>query len=291
MPDLSRPRRLGRHTLGTALDVLLASGIPAERVAIRSAGPGWPPQLVLRQEPPPGLAVRPWTRIVLTIGGGGWIDAIPFPLRDQADDEIGTASLLELLDAPFLRLRHHLSRGGAASGRASSDERWLERIFHIDLHAWPSALRGSLATLARELHVAGGRADGLRRGFDLIFGLPIRTLSSRVGIVPFAGARSRLGARGSRLGVDLLLGEGLRERVVLEVTYGPLDTASYLRHQAEPRRMQRRALHHLLAPAGFGEIRERWEVEARSGGCRIGGDAGILLGVDGRLGSPAGGRS
>jgi hypothetical protein len=112
MPDLVRPRRGARHTLDTALRALRALGVDDARVVVESAGAGWAPGSVVRQQPAPGAALGPHARVVLAVAGVGALEALPYALRDVDDSAFGVDPLVALLDNPVHKLRHHLRGGG-----------------------------------------------------------------------------------------------------------------------------------------------------------------------------------
>jgi hypothetical protein len=291
MPDLCRPRRGVRQRVDAAVASLLHLGIDADRIVVESAGPGWAPGVVARQEPAPGTRLTPRTRVVLAVGGAGALDTLPFPLRDAHDDELRADRLLALTDNPVLKLGIFIRQAGGFLALRRDDPtaalRWIEDIFQLPSAPFPRELWYSVARLLPTLHRVAGRADAVPLALDVVFGLPVEGVRVVVARVERpAGAATRLGGDGARLGVDTTLAGGALEEPGVEVRIGPVPLPTYLDHTRPARRAQRDALYRLVLPAHLFRVDERWTVGDPAAGSRL-DDAPEppMLGVNARLGN------
>lgn len=290
MPDLCSPTRGFRHDLDSAMGTLRGLGVEADRITVRSAGPGWAPGTVLEQAPAPGTALSPRTRVALSVAGAGGLDLLPYPLRDGNEGEFGVDGLMALIDSPLAKLALHVRQAGGFLALHPDDEpvvlRWIEEIFGLSAHPFPRASWYALARLLPALHRVAGTADAVRLALDLVHGLPVASVRTLPGIVPLQ-TPTRLGKAASRLGVDAVAGAGIVAPCVLEVTLGPLSLARWREHQGDARRARRDALYRLVVPAGFhGSVREQWAVGDPAAGARPGDPRSEpVLGVNARLGA------
>jgi hypothetical protein len=292
MPDLCTPRRGFRHDLDSAYGTLRRLGVDPERIRVQSAGLGWHPGTVLRQSPPPGAPLGPRTPVVLTVAGAGALDLLPYPLRDEHATEFRADRLMALFDNPLHKLALHVRQAGGFLALHPDDavvtQRWIEEIFQLAPAPVPQGLGYPLARLLPVLHRVAGTSAAVELAFRLVLGLPVAETRVVAGVVPFPpGCRTRLGETGTRLGVDTVAGEGVVERSVLEVTFGPLDLAGWFHHAAPGRRAERDALYRLILPCHLhAAVRERWSVGDASSPARLGDPASQpLLGVNARLGA------
>lgn len=293
MPDLSGVTRGVRHTLDSALPSLLRLGVSLDEIVVESAGLGWPEGTVVRQRPEPGEPLRERARVVLGVAGEGALDALPYPLRDTDDTPFGVDPLFALIDSPLHKLSHHLREAGGYWALRSDDprsaRRWVEGVFQLDLAPWPERRWCSIARLLPMLHRVGGTEQGLRTALELVFGLPVESVSWTREEVPFEQGRVRLAGAGARLGVDTVLGGGRVEEAVAEVHLGPMTLDLYRAHQSPELRRQRDALYRLVLPSRLGAAaRERWTVGDRTAPLPLGDPfAEVALGVNSFLGRGA----
>lgn len=286
MPDFCRPSRGTRPCLDAAVASLLHLGVGPDRIVAESAGPGWPTGVVVRQEPAPGTPVTGRTRVVLAVGGAGALDTLPFPLRDEHDDELRIGALLALADNPILKLRIFLRRAGGFLAPRADDPvsalRWME-LFHLSPGPWPRELWPAAARLLPSLHRVAGRADAVPLALAVVFGLPVAGVHEAESLLDCGGSM-RLGQ--ARLGADAVLGGGARAGMSVEVLIGPVTLETYL--EQEHRRVQRDALYRLVLPAHVTRVEERWTVGDTRAASRLGeGHEPTMLGINSRLGEDA----
>lgn len=292
MPELCTPRRGFHHDLDSAVATLRRLGVEAERVVVRSAGPGWARGTVLRQSPEAGTELTPRTRVTLEVAGVGGVDLLPYPLRDGGDEGFGADELMALFDNPLEKLALHVRGAGGFLALHPDDDavtlRWIEEIFGLSSAPFRRECWYPLARLLPALHRVAGTAEGVRLALGMVFGLPVAQVRTVRGVVPLPPAgRTRLGRAASRLGIDTVAGEGVAAPCVLEVTLGPLTLAQWSEHHHDARRAQRDALYRLVVPAAlYRTVREVWAVGDPAIGARP-GDPGNepVLGVNARLGA------
>ena len=285
MPDFCRPRRGTRARLDAAVASLLHLGVGSERIVAESAGPGWPAGVVARQEPAPGTPLTGRTRVVLSVGGAGALDTLPFPLREADDGGLRVGALLALADNPILKLGIFIRHAGDLLAPSGDDPvaalRWIE-LFGLSPAPWPRELWPAVARLLPSLHRVAGRADGIRLALGFVYGLPVagvRLVDSAVE----SAASTRLGGSHTRLGVDAALAGGALVGSTLEILIGPVTLDTYLDHAN--RRAQRDALYGLVLPAHLSRVEERWTVGDPRAGSRLG--EGDVLGINFRLAEAA----
>jgi hypothetical protein len=288
MPDLCRPRRGTRARLDSAVASLLRLGVPPERIVAESAGPGWPAGVVARQEPAPGTPLAARTRIVLSVGGAGALDTLPFPLRDADDGHLRVGALLALTDNPLLKLGIFVRRAGGLFAPSGDDPaaalRWMD-LFGLSSAPWPRELWPGVARLLPSLHRVAGRAEAIPLALGIVFGLPVAGVRVVASSVEHA-ASTRLGGSHTRLGVDTVLAGEALVGSSLEIQIGPVTLDAYLDH--ESRRAQREALYRLVLPAHLARVEERWTAGDPLAGSRLGeGGDPPLLGINSRLAGAA----
>lgn len=293
MPDLVSPRRGVRHTLDSAIPTLLRLGVEMDRIVLQSAGPGWVKGTVITQKPAPGTALAPETRVTLEVAGAGALDTAPFPMRDSAEGEFRIDKLFALFDNHFLRLLHHIRAAGGLLDLHPDDpegaNRWIVEIFRLSSAPWPKERWYDLARLLPSLHRVAGRPDGAALALQAVYRIPASAVRLVAGIAPVpSGRRTRLGSQNGRLGVDALIGDGVTSFTVAEITLGPVDLATYRRHQRTDLRRERQALYRLVLPAHLRrEVRERWIVGDRNEPAVLGDNRReAALGVNSYLGAP-----
>ncbi len=292
MPDLAGIRRSVRHRVDSALLTLLRMGTDFSRIVLESAGAGESPGAVVAQSPEPGVELTPATRIVLRIGGGGAMDLMPFPLRDESDTELRGDRFFALFDNPALKLGFYLRHGGGYLALHPDEpltaRRWLEDLFAIPSTPWQQARWHAVARLVPRLHALGGTEAAVRVAMGAVFALPVERVVVTRDVVPFdQGDVVRLGAHGGRLGFDAVLGRGVVGVARVTVTFGPLSLAQWREASTDAATAERRALYPLILPAHVARhVDERWRVGHASAGTRLGNAARpALLGVNAYLAS------
>lgn len=266
MPDFCTPRRGVRQTVDAALASLQRLGVEPERVVLRAAGAGWVSGTVVRQDPPPGHQLTPETRLVLEVAGTGALESLPYPLRDDSDDDLRVDALFALFDTPLLRVRHVVRQAGGFleihPDEPATALRWIEGIFHVAPRAWSKRRWYAVARLLPTLHRVAGRTEAIPLAFRLVFGLPVASVRVVSGLAALPEARhTRLASANSRLGTDAALGVGLRATTAVEIVIGPVSLETYQEHQAPTDRVERDAIYRLVLPAHLHRaVRERWTV-------------------------------
>ncbi len=291
MPDLAGVRRTARHRVDSALLTLLRLGVDFGRIVLEAAGPGESAGAVVAQDPPPGTALTPVSRIALRVGGSGGLDLMPFPLRDESDTEFRVDRLFAIFDNPALKLGFFLRQGGAYLALHPDEpltaRRWLEDLFSVSAEPWPAERWHPLARLIPRLHALGGTAAAVRVAMRAMFDLPVAQVRVRRRMVPVAApAVMRLGTRNGRLGYDAMLGGGIVGDAHLEITYGPLSLPEWRRHGTPAAAREREALFPYILPAQLSAVTERWQVGDAAAGTRLDAAASpALLGVNAYLGA------
>lgn len=291
MLELSRPTRLFRHTLHTAIPALLELGVDLDQIAVLSAGAGWPRGTVVRQTPAAGTTLRPTSRVELFVAGGGTLDSLPYAMR--ADDPEGFAAdaFCRLFDSPLGKLQQHVAMAGGYFALHPDEPRtalrWIRDIFQLDDAGVPADAWYGLALLLPALHRLGGTTRGVALGMRIVFGLTVSDVDLTAGVAPLPeGRHTLLGTRNGRLGIDAVIGRGVTTASDVLVTYGPVSLNAYLLHAGHQWQRARRRILALILPASITVIRERWRVEAPVEGTRISSTGTpALLGVNSRLGA------
>ena len=87
-----------RHTQASALESLLAAGVPESKISFRFDGSGGKQGLVAAQHPPAGTSHENVDKVVVTISGFGLFHHLPFGMRlDTEDaDQVSTSELLDV---------------------------------------------------------------------------------------------------------------------------------------------------------------------------------------------------
>lgn len=290
MPDLCAVRRGFRLDVDGAVSALLRLGVPADRIVVESAGPGWRAGTILRQRPAPGTPLGPRTRVVLSVAGAGGVDHLPYPLRDGGDEALGVDALMALFDNPLHKLAIHVRQAGGFLALHPDEPaptlRWIEEIFQLSAAPFPPEARYPLARLLPVLHAVAGTSRAVALAFGLVFSLPVAGVRVVPALVPLDGRPpTRLGVAAARLGVDAVAGGGVVEAAGVEVTFGPLTLDEWRRHTAPGHRAERDALYRLVLPATLHDrVHEQWSVGSAGIPLRLDAAAEPRLGVNARLG-------
>ena len=243
---------------------------------------GYAPGTIVAQEPAAGEEVRHSTQVTLWIATPGCELSLPYPMRDRSSDsEFRVDRLLDLFDDPLLQLGQHIRRAGGFLDLQSQlslvVERWIERVYGLTAADWPADLRYALVCLMPSLHAQAGMPVGIRSFLHTLLGLHVHSIHVRCREVPVPEQEAgRLGVFGSQLGVTFTLGAGLRSAVELEIVFAePTSAAIRLKRGATDDARQklhriRETAYRLVLPLHFSHVTERWVVEPKMAGIRVG---------------------
>jgi hypothetical protein len=267
MPDFAGGAHAHHHSVHSALVSLEAMGISPHRITLRRAGRhALAAGLVIHQAPAAGEELTDETMITLHVAGLGFTHSLPAGLWDSGGEAAaGTREILEHLDDPLEKLRHWFHEGAPlfriAPGDLPACARWLA-LFGVDAHQWPASLWYPLASAVAQLPQMACTEEGCRLLLQTLLDLPLCGTRYRAcqETLPEA-ARSRLGQRASRLGVDLLLGDAVEDLAMLELEIGPVPLAVYERfaEQRDGRLLLGRVLELALPLSVTYEV--RWTVD------------------------------
>jgi predicted component of type VI protein secretion system len=162
--------------------------------------------------------------------------------------------------------------------------RWI-RLFGIDPTDWPRESWYPLAVLLPRLQDLAGREAGLRLALKVFLDLDVAAIHWRARRTRLSPeALSRFGERGSRLGIDLIVGDGLEDEAALGITLGPVSLPVYLQHHTEEGKQRIRQVLHFLLPYHL-EYAIRWLVGNADRAPRLGiGEENGLLGINTHFG-------
>jgi len=253
MPDMMRPRHGFSHTVDSALVALMRLGIGSERVTIRKAGRGWGKSRVIDQQPPPGKPLTPEMVVELTIEGDSMFHQLPVGMHEASrDGEIGTRELVSIFDDAVEKASVYVRLGGlifdVRPGNPGGCARWI-RLFGIDPENWPKARWYKLAIILPCLRYLTGRESGLRLAMRMLLNLEIASITWRPRRTLMHPAdRSLLGSQASRLGVDLLVGDGIDDEALMEITLRAKTLDKYRRYQTDEGQRRIAQVMRLVAP-------------------------------------------
>ncbi len=233
MPALAEGRESHRHSVHSALATLDALHIPAHRISIlRSGREAVGEGTVVRQSPAPGTPLLPDTMVRLFVAGLGFTHALPVGLWDSGGEtHAGTREVLEGFDDPLEKLQHWFHEGAPLFRLLPEDfeacARWLA-LFGVEAERWPRPLWYRLASLIAGMARCSCSQDGVAFVLDTLLSLPVQRFEyfPKWTELP-EGSLSLLGARASRLGVDLLVGDAAEELAGLEIELGPVPLGTY----------------------------------------------------------------
>jgi hypothetical protein len=291
MPDFAHSFYGFRHTVDSALEVLAALGVSASRVTVRMAGRGLPDYWVLQQSPPPGSELGPGVFVELTAAGLGFFHHLPVGMWDKGGEaEPGTQEIVEALDDPLQKAGHWIRQGARLFDIRPEDaaacSRWIS-LFGLNAEDWPVESWYNLALLLPSLHRLAGREEGIRLALDLLLGLPLFEIRKRPGWSYLDdGDLSLLGARASRLGVDLIAGDRMEDLARLTLVIGPVSLETYDEFREQENRQRLDAVLRLCA-ACHQNYRVSWLVLDPGRAPRLGVEKeNARLGVNSHLGRP-----
>lgn len=288
MPDLSWPQHGFYHTVDSALASLARAGIAPGRVTIKKAGHGWQPSRVVRQQPAKGSSLTPDAVVELSVEGDGLFYHLPTGMRVGGHTgEVGLEELASLFDDAIEKAAYYVRLGGlyfdiSADNKAGC-ARWI-RLFGIEPDEWPDRSWYKLSLLLPHLQRLAGRKEGLKLTLKVLLDLEMASLDWRPRQTLLANNElSRFGERASRLGIDLIVGDGVEDEAMMEITLGPVSLPTYQEHQEEGERRIHRVLR-LVLPYHLA-YSVRWLVGDRESAPRLGNRMeNAVLGVNSHLG-------
>src|SRR5215471_681343 len=290
MPDLIQPRHGFHHTIDSALLALLRMGVGLDRITIRKAGRGWARSRVIEQQPAAGAPLGREAVIELTVEGDGMLLHLPVGMREVSrEGEVGTRELVSIFDDAIEKASVHMRLGGlffdVRPENPRGCARWI-KLFGIEPEDWPKERWYRLAVLLPCLRYLTGRESGLRLAMrmlldleiDLIAWRPRRTLMD-------ASDRSLLGSAMSRLGVDLIIGDGIDDEALMEITLRAETLEEFRRRDTDEGQKRINQVMRLVAPYHW-VYRFKWLIGDVSLAPRLGIEVqNAVLGVNSHLGS------
>ena len=288
MPDFSHSFYGFRHTVDSALEVLAALGVPAERISLRLAGNGMPSRWIGDQSPLPGALLFEDTLITLSVAGLGFFHNLPVGMQDSGGElEPGTREVFEVVDDPLWK-GHHWVYEGARLFDISRDNpgacaRWIE-VFGLDPDPWPDEQLYPLALLLPSLQAIAGTERGIRLALDLLLRLPLQ------GIKRYPAYRymtpdelSSLGSGFNRLSIDCVVGNCIEDISRSELILGPVGLERYYRFQEPEGKDLLRQVLRLVTPC-YANYSIFWVVEDPHKGPRLGiREENSVLGINSYL--------
>jgi hypothetical protein len=290
MPDLIRPRHGFNHTVDSALLTLLRLGIGTDRITIRKAGRGWARSRVIEQQPAVGILLTQEMVVELTVEGDSMFYHLPVGMHEASNDgEIGTREMVSIFDDAVEKAAVYMRLGGLFFDvRPSNPEgcaRWI-KLFGIEPGDWPKERWYRLAILLPCLRYLTGRESGLRLSTRMLLDLEIASITWRPRrTLMDASDRSLLGERASRLGVDMIVGDGIDDEALMEITLRAETLEKFRRHQTDEGQRRIDQVMHLVAPYHW-IYRFKWLIGDVNRAPRLGIEMdNAVLGLNSHLGS------
>jgi hypothetical protein len=290
MPDVTQPRHGFHHTIDSALLALLRLGVGTDRITIRKAGRGWRRSRVIEQQPPASEPLTKDAVIELIVEGDGMFHHLPVGMREASrDGEIGTRELVSIFDDAVEKAAVYMRLGGpffnVRPENPAGCARWI-KLFGIDPEDWPKEKWYKLAILLPCLRYLTGREGGLRLAMRMLLDLEIASIAWRPRrTLMDASDRSLLGEGMSRLGVDLILGDGIDDEALMEITLRAETLEKFRRHQTDEMQKRINQVMRLVAPYHW-VYRFKWLVGDLNRAPRLGMEIeNAVLGVNSHLGS------
>jgi predicted component of type VI protein secretion system len=142
-----------------------------------------------------------------------------------------------------------------------------------------------LAVLLPRLQDLAGREAGLRLALKILLDLDVAAIQWRARRTRLSPeALSRFGQRASRLGIDLIVGDGLEDEAALDITLGPVSLPVYRQYQMHHGAQRLRQVLHFLLPYHL-EYAIRWLVGNPDRAPRLGiGEENGFLGINTHFG-------
>lgn len=290
MPDLTWPRHGFHHTVDSALLSLMRLGVSPERITIKKVGRGWPELRVVAQKPAADELLTADKTVELEVEGDGYFHHLPVGMHESSKEgEIGTEEFCSLFDDPLEKAGYYARQGGlffdVRPSNPAGCARWIN-LFGIDTREWPEARWYRLAILLPCLRYLAGRETGVRLALRLLLDLEIAAICWRPRRTLLAAADcSLLGGQGSRLGVDVILGDGLDDEAALEITLGPMTLETYRSFQSGEGKQRLEQTLRLVAPYHW-DYETNWLVGDVNRAPRLGKELeNAVLGVNSHLGN------
>jgi Type VI secretion, TssG len=290
MPDVTQPRHGFHHTVDSALLTLLRLGVGTDRITIRKAGRGWARSRVTEQQPAAGAPLKQEEVVELTVEGDGMFHHLPVGMREASrEGEIGTRELVSIFDDAVEKASVYMRLGGpffnVRPENPGGCARWI-KLFGIEPEDWPKEKWYKLAILLPCLRYLTGRESGLRLSMRMLLDLEIASISWRPRrTLMDASDRSLLGSRDSRLGVDLIVGDGIDDEALMEITLRAETLEKFRRHQTGEGQKRINQVMRLVAPYHW-VCRFKWLIGDIDRAPRIGVEIeNAVLGVNSHLGS------
>ena len=289
-PDLIHSRHGFHHTIDSALLTLLRLGVGAERITISKAGRGWARSRVIEQQPAAGAPLTPEMVVELTVEGDSMFHHLPVGMREASrEGEIGTREMVSIFDDAVEKAAVHMRLGGlffdVRPENPGGCARWI-RLFGVQPEDWPKEKWYKLAVLLPCLRYLTGRESGLRLTMRLLLDLEIAAISWRQRrTLMDAQDRSQLGAAMSRLGVDLIVGDGIDDEALMEITLRAETLEKFRLRQTDEGQKRINQVMRLVAPYHW-VYRFKWLIGDVTRAPRLGIETeNSVLGVNSHLGS------
>ena len=275
MPDFTRPVRLGRHVLDTALSELRSRGINDERVRIHPVSSGGQQGTVVGQTPAAGSVIDKRDSVHLFVEQTALMDRLPYALRDEDPAAFGTDQILGLFDSPAAHVGHYLRLGGDLFALREGDERgarrWLDEVFAIDPSLFDRSRWYRIVRFAARLHELAGRPDAALVALRVVYGIE----GSVVCLAPAVTSRvdtaiATLSGSNNQLGFSTILGGEPSTKRRLTLRLGPVSLAQFEAHRDIGMRRERMSLYRLCVPHWIdANVIEQWWVAGAADGMRL----------------------
>jgi len=290
MPDLYRSRHGFHHTIDSALLALLRMGVGTDRITIRKAGRGWDRSRVIEQQPAAGAPLGLEAVVELTVEGDGMFLHLPVGMREASrEGEVGTQELVSIFDDAIEKAAVHMRLGGlffdVRPENPRGCARWI-KLFGIDPEDWPKEKWYKLAILLPCLRYLTGRESGLRLAMRMLLDLEIASIAWRPRrTLMDASDRSALSSAMSRLGVDMIVGDGIDDEALMEITLRAETLEEFRRRDTYEGQKRINQVMRLVAPYHW-VYRFKWLIGDVSRAPRLGIEVeNAVLGVNSHLGS------
>jgi len=228
--------------------------------------------------------------VELTIEGDSLFHHLPVGMHEPSrDGEIGTRELVSVFDDAIEKASVYVRLGGlffdVRPGNPGGCARWI-KLFGIEPEFWPVERWYKLAILLPYLRSLTGRESGLRLAMRMLLELEIASIiwcPRRTLMDP--ADHSLLGTQASRLGVDLLVGDGVEDEALMEITLRAETLEKYRRFQTDESRRRIAQVMRLVAPYHW-VYQFKWLVGDLDRSPRLGIEIeNAVLGVNSHLGS------
>jgi len=290
MPDLIRARHGFHHTIDSALLTLLRMGVGTDRITIRNAGRGWRRSRVIEQQPAAGMPLTQEMMVELTVEGDGMFHHLPVGMREASrEGEVGTQEFVSIFDDSVEKAAVYMRLGGpffnVRPENPGGCARWI-KLFGVEPEDWPKERWYKLAILLPCLRYLTGRESGLRLAMRILLDLEISSIAWRPRrTLMDESDRSMLGSAMSRLGVDLIVGDGIDDEALMEITLRAETLEKFRRHQTDEGQKRINQVMRLVAPYHW-VYRFKWLIGDPGRAPRLGTEIeNAVLGVNSHLGS------